>query len=42
MVRMVVVIAWSLVVLIGSAAAQQKQITDDQYADLQKNVCRCL
>ena len=38
MVRMIVVIACSLAVLIGSAAAQEKQITnDDQYAELQKN-----
>ena len=37
MVRMIVVVAWSLAVLIGSAAAQEKQVTDDQYAGLQKN-----
>jgi ketosteroid isomerase-like protein len=28
---------WSLAVLTGSAAAQEKQVTDDQYAELQKN-----
>jgi ketosteroid isomerase-like protein len=37
MVRMIVVVACSLAVLIGSAAAQEKQVTDDQYAELQKN-----
>jgi ketosteroid isomerase-like protein len=37
MVRMIVVVAWSLAVLTGSAAAQEKQVTDDQYAELQKN-----
>jgi len=37
MVRMIVVVASSLAVLIGSAAAQEKQVTDDQYAELQKN-----
>jgi hypothetical protein len=26
-----------LAVLTGSAAAQEKQVTDDQYAELQKN-----
>jgi ketosteroid isomerase-like protein len=36
-VRMIVVVAYSLAVLIGSAAAQEKQVTDDQYAELQKN-----
>jgi ketosteroid isomerase-like protein len=34
---MIVVVAYSLAVLIGSAAAQEKQVTDDQYAELQKN-----
>jgi ketosteroid isomerase-like protein len=34
---MIVVVACSLAVLIGSAAAQEKQVTDDQYAELQKN-----
>jgi hypothetical protein len=37
MVRMIVVVACSSAVLIGSAAAQEKQVTDDQYAELQKN-----
>jgi ketosteroid isomerase-like protein len=37
MVRMIVVVASSLAVLIGSAAAQGKQVTDDQYAELQQN-----
>src|SRR3981189_2697609 len=37
MVHMIVVVACSLAVLIGSAAAQEKQVTDDQYAELQKN-----
>jgi hypothetical protein len=35
MMRMIVVVACSLAVLIGSPAA--KQITNDQYAELQKN-----
>jgi ketosteroid isomerase-like protein len=37
MVRMIVVVACSLAVLIGSAAAQDMRVTDDQYAELQKN-----
>ena len=37
MVRMIVVVACSLAVLIGSAAAQEKQVPDDQYVELQKN-----
>jgi ketosteroid isomerase-like protein len=37
MVRMIVVVAWSLAVLSSGAAAQEKQVTDDQYAELQKN-----
>jgi hypothetical protein len=36
MVRMIVVVACSLAVLIGSAAAQDMRVTDDQYAELQK------
>ena len=35
--RIIVVVACSLAVLIGSATAQDKQVTDDQYAGLQKN-----
>jgi hypothetical protein len=37
MVRMIVVVACSLAVLSSVAAAQEKQITNDQYAALQKN-----
>jgi ketosteroid isomerase-like protein len=37
MMRMIVAVAWSLAVLIGNAAAQENQVTDDQYAELQKN-----
>src|SRR5258708_34709632 len=36
MVRMIVVVACSLAVL-SSAGAQEKQVTDDQYAEIQKN-----
>jgi ketosteroid isomerase-like protein len=37
MVRTFAVVACSLSVLVGSAAAEEKQVTDDQYAELQKN-----
>jgi hypothetical protein len=37
MVRMIVAAACSLAVLIGSAAAEEKRVTDDQYAELRKN-----
>jgi ketosteroid isomerase-like protein len=37
MVRMIVVVACSLAVLSFGAAAQESRVTDDQYAELQKN-----
>ena len=37
MVRMIVVIACSLMIMSTVALAQEKQVTDDQYAELQKN-----
>ena len=37
MVRMIVVVACSLAVLSSGAAAQEKQVPDDQYVELQKN-----
>jgi ketosteroid isomerase-like protein len=36
MVRMIVAIACSWAVLSSGAAAQEKQVTDDQYAEMQK------
>jgi ketosteroid isomerase-like protein len=37
MVRMIVVVACSLVVLLSAVKAQEKQVTGDQYTELQKN-----
>ena len=37
MVRMIVVTACSLAVLTASAAAQERRVIDDRYAELQKN-----
>jgi ketosteroid isomerase-like protein len=37
MVRIIVVVACSLAVLSSVAAAREKQVTDDQYGELQKN-----
>jgi ketosteroid isomerase-like protein len=37
MVRMIVAIVCSLAVLSSGAAAQEKQVTDDQYAEMQKD-----
>ncbi len=37
MVRMIAVVACSLMVLSSAVAAQEKQALDDQYAELQKN-----
>jgi ketosteroid isomerase-like protein len=37
MVRMIVVVACSLAVWSFGAAAQESRVTDDQYAELQKN-----
>jgi ketosteroid isomerase-like protein len=37
MLRIVVMVACSLALLTANAVAQERQVTDDQYAELQKN-----